>query len=159
MLIQEQKSLRFIRKVPCKVHFPTLEMAIFWYNRIQNNSKPLFWRKTIFGRGGRDNCSYPAVSIHNEKIMIHVLLMMYRLRGNIPEDKIVHHENEDKSDARRDNLSLMDISEHARLHNFGKDCARWRGRKLNYADSDAVALVVRTESVVASEPKQEPVPF
>lgn len=147
MTLKVQKPLRFICKVKCRVHFPTLAKAILWYNDL-HGGKPLLWRKTIFARG--QGC-YPAVNIRNEKIMVHVLLMMYRLKGNVPEDMYVHHCNEDKNDARRGNLALMDISQHQRMHNYGKDCARWRGRKLNYAKSAQAALPMLTPHVVESE--------
>ncbi len=151
MIIKIQKPLRFVRKTKCRVHFPTLAKAILWYNTKTNNSKPLYFRKTIFGRGGRDNCSYPAVSIHGEKIMVHVLLMMYRIKGNVPEDMYVHHMDEDKGNATRPNLALWDISLHQRHHNLGKDCARWRGRKLTYAEGVQAALPALTVAVVESK--------
>lgn len=158
MIPKTQKPFRYIRKIKCRVHFPTLTKAILWYNKRTHDGKPLLFRKTIFGRGG-DGGEYPAVSIRNEKIMVHVLLMMYRLKGNVPEDMYVHHVNEDKTDARRGNLALMDISQHQRHHNLGKDCARWRGRKLNYADGFQVALPVPTVDMVVSQPERMKVPF
>lgn len=156
-----QKPLRFKLKTKCRVHYPTLAKAILWYNKITNNGKPLYWRKTIFGRGGRDNCSYPAVSIHHEKIMVHVLLMMYRIKGNVPEDMYVHHMDEDKSNATRRNLALWDISYHQRHHNLGKDCARWRGRKLKYADGVQPAFVSLdlSPAALAPEPAKADLPF
>lgn len=131
MIVREQKPLRFRRSVPLRVHWPTLAKAMLWYNQQTNAGKPMAQLHTVFTRGR--GC-YPAVSIHGEKIMVHVLLMMFRLQGNVPEDKVVHHRNEDRGDARKDNLSVEDHREHSRRHNTGPDCARWRGRAVKAAD-------------------------
>ncbi len=154
-----QKPLRFVRKTKCRVHFPTLAKAVLWYNARTHGGRNMIARRTIFGRGGRDNCSYPAVNIGSEKIMVHVLLMMYRLQGNIPEDMYVHHMDENKANSCRANLALWDISLHQRHHNLGKDCARWRGRKLNYADNVQSVLPVRIEPVLISTGSKSDLPF
>lgn len=126
-----QKPLFFRNTGRLRIHYPTLAKAMLWYNKLQNEGKPIAAHHTIFTRGR--GC-YPAISIHGEKIMIHVLMMMYRLKGNVPEDFVVHHADENIWNCTQINIELMGHRSHARLHNLGRDCARWRGKCLRYAE-------------------------
>lgn len=63
---------------------------------------------------------YPAVSIYDEKIHVHRLLMLYWNGGKIQSKKVVHHINGNKLDASKNNLCFIDSDKHARKHNLGK---------------------------------------
>lgn len=111
MIIKEQKKIIFINDCNCVVDENLLREAIVWYQ-----DKPTAAKKHIYMHG-----KYPCVSIHKQKIHIHRLLMMYIIKGCVPKDKFVHHENGIKTDCRIDNLKLIGISEHQSLHNKGKE--------------------------------------
>lgn len=46
--------------------------------------------------------------------------MMYWLQEEIPDGYIVHHINENKLDARKENLALVPFTTHQHYHNAGK---------------------------------------
>ena len=79
------------------------------------SKKPTAHIKHIYMHG-----AYPAVSIHEEKIHVHRLLMLYWEDGIIPNGKQVHHVNGNKMDASRCNLILVDSGAHQSMHNKGK---------------------------------------
>lgn len=110
MIVKTQKSIKFINDCNCIVDFKDLEKAIIWYQ-----SKPSCSSKKIYLHG-----RYPAVSIHNEKIHVHRLLMQYWLQTKIPFEFSVHHINEDKLDSRKENLSVVLNRVHNSKHNKGK---------------------------------------
>lgn len=76
---------------------------------------------------------YPAVSIGKEKIHIHRLLMMYWLKSKIPKEFSVHHINENKLDARKENFSVVLNVTHVSKHNKGKKVSeKVRKRMVEY---------------------------
>lgn len=87
-----------------------LEKAILWYA-----DKPTISKKHIYLHG-----LYPAVSIGKEKTHIHRLLMMYWLKADIPTEFSVHHIDENRLNATKENLSLMLNSSHNSSHNKGR---------------------------------------
>ena len=89
MTVKRQAKIDFSNECECLVDYSELEKAILWYQK-----KPSLSRKKIYLHG-----HYPAVSIHNEKIHIHRLLMQYWLKTRIPFEYSVHHLNENKLDA------------------------------------------------------------
>ena len=102
LIVNFQKRIEFINECNCIVDLNELEQAILWYQ-----SKPTASVKKIYLHG-----NYPAVSIHNQKIHIHRLLMQYWLNTKLPFEYSVHHLNENKLDARKENLSLILNSAH-----------------------------------------------
>lgn len=110
MIVNFQKRIEFINECNCIVDLNELEQAILWYQ-----SKPTSSVKKIYLHG-----NYPAVSIHNQKIHIHRLLMQYWLNTKLPFEYSVHHLNENKLDARKENLSLILNSAHNSSHNKGR---------------------------------------
>ncbi len=50
--------------------------------------------------------------------------MLYWNNGIIPDGRQVHHRNENKKDASRDNLTLIDAGIHQSLHNKGKSISQ-----------------------------------
>lgn len=83
LTVKIQKKIEFDNECKCLVDYSELEKAILWYQK-----KPSLSKKKIYLHG-----HYPAVSIHNEKIHVHRLLMQYWLRTRIPFEYSVHHLN------------------------------------------------------------------
>lgn len=55
---------------------------------------------------------------HNGKMMpLHRVMMEEHLGRELGPRELVHHKNEDKLDNRLDNLEVIDVGDHARLHN------------------------------------------
>jgi hypothetical protein len=108
--IKVQKKIHFINDCNAKVDYDELEKSILWYS-----NRPTASIKHIYMFG-----SYPAVSIHDEKIHIHRILMMYWLGCKIPNEYVVHHIDENKMNALKENLSLVFASTHLSNHNKGK---------------------------------------
>lgn len=114
MTIIRQKPIQFINDCNCIVDETELEQAILWYQK-----SPTARIKHIYMHG-----SYPAVSIHKEKLHIHRLLMLYWNDGFIPDGHQVHHRNGNKKDASRSNLTLINAGVHSSLHNKGKNISQ-----------------------------------
>lgn len=89
---------------------PTLAAAIAWYAK-----KPVCRVKRIYMYG-----RYPAVSIHEEKIHCHRLLMMYKLGRKLKASEWVHHKDENRINCRLENLELTTDKEHGSHHNKGR---------------------------------------
>lgn len=110
MIVNYQKEIEIVNACDAKYDNNDLCKAIAWYS-----DKPVCRLKTVFLSG-----KYPAVSIYFAKIHIHRLLMMYYLNGEIPDSFYVHHNDGDRMNCTKENLSLVNISYHQRLHNIGK---------------------------------------
>ena len=110
MIVKTQKKIKFINDCDATVDYNELENAIIWYAR-----NPVVSTKHIYMHG-----NYPAVSIHKEKIHIHILLMMYWLDCMLPCNYFVHHIDGNKLNADQTNLSLMFASVHQSQHNKDK---------------------------------------
>lgn len=125
-MIKEQKRIYFINDCGALVDYSELANAVLWYAK-----SPVMSEKHIYMHG-----NYPAVSIHKEKIHIHRLLMMYWIGSNLPKDYFVHHIDENKLNATKENLSLVFSSTHQSRHNKGKtisDEQKKRIREFNHA--------------------------
>ena len=109
-MIKNQKQIYFINDCNALVDFNELRNAVLWYAK-----SPVMSQKHIYMHG-----KYPAISIHKEKIHIHRLLMMYWLGGDLPKCYFVHHVDENKLNATKENLSLVYYSTHQSHHNKGK---------------------------------------
>jgi hypothetical protein len=110
MIVKMQRPIQFQNDCGCIVDLKELERAIFWYT-----NKPVFSKKRIFMHG-----KYPAVAIHNEKIHVHRLLMMYWKNRRLRKDEYVHHVDENKLNASKDNLDLIPEKLHQSMHNKGR---------------------------------------
>lgn len=110
MIVNSQKKIEFINDCNCKVEYKELEKAIIWYQ-----NKPTSRLKHIYMYG-----NYPAVTINKVKIHIHRLLMDYWLNTKLPTNFFVHHINEDKLDARKENLAVIYSVAHQSKHHKGK---------------------------------------
>ena len=110
MIVNEQRKVKLVNC--CNAIYAENELinAALWYS-----DKPICSTKKIVLR--RD---YPSICIYDKKISIHRLLMMYWLQEEIPDGYIVHHINENKLDARKENLALVPFTTHQHYHNAGK---------------------------------------
>ena len=78
--------------------------------------KPTLSLKKIYLHG-----RYPAISIHDEKIHVHRLLVKYWIKNkNLESDIHVHHKNENRLDNRRNNLEIINGRQHLSNHNSGR---------------------------------------
>lgn len=110
MTVKIQKAIKFKNICNCKVDYKELEKAILWYAE-----NPVQSIKKIYMHG-----NYPAVSVGKEKVHIHRLLMSYWLNTELPTYFYVHHINENKLDARKENLTIVFMTTHQSEHNKGK---------------------------------------
>jgi len=78
MIVKEQKKIHLNNCCNCIVDYDLLEKAILWYSK-----KPTTANKKIFMYG-----RYPAISIYYEKIHIHRLLYMFKIKKPIYMFKI-----------------------------------------------------------------------
>jgi len=109
-MVKNQKKIKFVNDCNAIFDDNELEKAILWYQE-----KPTVSIKHVYMNG-----EYPAVSIHDEKIHIHRLLVMYWLKCRIPREYYVHHLDENKLNASKRNLVLIYEEEHQSRHNSGK---------------------------------------
>lgn len=110
MIVNSQKKIEFVNDCDCIVDYKELEKAILWYQ-----NKPTIRLKHIYLHS-----NYPTITILEEKIHIHRLLMCYWLNTKIPSNFYVHHINENKLDARKENLLVVFATTHQSNHNKGK---------------------------------------
>lgn len=110
MIVKEQKKITFINNCNAIFDEEELSKAIMWYS-----TKPVISKKHIYMYG-----CYPAISIHDKKIHIHRLLMMYWNKQEIKKGFIVHHIDGNKLNASKENLEIINSNIHASLHNKNK---------------------------------------
>ena len=111
MIVNNQKKIEFINDCNCIVDYAELEKAILWYQ-----DRPTSRLKHIYLHG-----KYPAITILNKKIHIHRLLMMYwNNQKDLSKDIYVHHKDENKLNATKENLELIKNVIHQSNHNKGK---------------------------------------
>lgn len=141
MTVKRQMKINFSNECECLVDYSELEKAILWYQK-----KPSLSRKKIYLHG-----CYPAVSIHNEKIHVHRLLMQYWLKTRIPFEYSVHHLNENKLDARKENLSLVLNKAHSSNHNKGRVFSESHRRKISIANHSRKGLRMKKRVLIPQE--------
>ena len=122
MIVNYQKAIKFFNDCECLVDLEELEKAILWYSE-----KPVAKTRKIYMHG-----RYPAVSIYNEKIHVHRLLMMYWENRKLQRQEHVHHKDENKLNSLKENLEIVSDSIHLSGHNIGK--------KLSDAHKSKIAL-------------------
>ncbi len=106
----KQQPLIFENKCGCIVDYNLLESAMLWYA-----NTPLIPFRKIYLHG-----LYAAVSIYNEKIHIHRLIMMYKSKVRLPPNLIVHHKDGNKLNNAIENLEITSNYRHASHHNKSK---------------------------------------
>jgi len=133
MTVKEQKKISFVNDCGCIVDEEDLAKAILWYQK-----HPTLSKKKIYMHG-----CYPAVSIGNIKIHVHRLLMQFWLGVKLPFHASVHHINENKLDARKENLSVVINSAHNSNHNRGKYVTPITRKKLSEANKNRKGIKMK----------------
>ena len=133
MIVKRQKDIKFKNECGCIVDYQMLKEAILWYQ-----SKPTASNKKIYLHG-----NYPAVSIHNKKIHVHRLIMMYFLKRKLKSNEHIHHKNHNKFDARIENLELLDASKHLSNHNSGRKFSKEHRKKIAYANKKRRGIKIK----------------
>lgn len=120
MTVKKQKRINFNNECNCLVDENELEKAILWFQK-----SPTLGNKKIYMNG-----KYPAVSIGNIKIHVHRLLMQFWIGEKLPFHASVHHMNENKLDARMENLAVVINKAHNSNHNKGKKISEEHKKKI-----------------------------
>lgn len=124
MIVNFQKPIDFINDCKWIGDYKELEKAIKWFS-----SKPVAGCKHIYIHG-----RYPAISIYDQKIHVHRLLGMYRMKRELEVDEYVHHKNGNRLDCEGDNLEIMWASEHQSMTNKGRKHTQEHNQKIGEAN-------------------------
>lgn len=142
MIVNKQKPIEIINNANATFHYRDLSEAILWAS-----DKPVCSKKTVFMHG-----MYPAISIHGKKYHIHRLLMSFYLNSILPSWVVVHHENGNRLDCCRHNLSLLSSKKHASLHNKGKLLSKDHKKKISKANMRRRGMKMKKKkSVILSD--------
>jgi len=144
MIVKKQKPIKFINACNCLVNLFELEQAILWYQ-----NKPTAQLKKIYMRG-----RYPAVSIHNKKMDVHRLMMMYWLKRDLGTDEYVHHLR-DRFNCLPNNLTLTTAKEHGSIHNKGKILSADHKRKIGEASRRRKGIRIKKRCNIPAEQLKE----
>lgn len=125
MILNEQKPIEFINNCGCLVDYNELEKAILWFS-----DKPVASKKKIFMHG-----KYPGVAIYKNKVHVHRLLMMFWEGRKLARWEYVHHKDENKLNAVKNNLEIVEVSRHQSMHNKGKIFSSDHRNKIALANS------------------------
>ena len=105
-----QKPIYFYNACNCLVDYAVLEKANVWYSK-----DVVFSKRKIYLHG-----NYPCVSIFDEKLHVHRLILSFTLQRKLDNNEYVHHIDHNKLNCSINNLELMSVSAHQSLHNKGK---------------------------------------
>lgn len=74
---------------------------------------------------------YKALKVNGKKIDEHRFIIEQFLGRKLKRNEVVHHINGNKNDNRIENLQLMSLSEHSKLHNTNKKISTEQRKKLS----------------------------
>lgn len=141
MIVKTQKPIQIVNSCGCAVNIEELIKSILWYS-----DKPVTQTKKIFMYG-----KYPAVAIYHEKIHVHRLLMMYWLKRKLTHSEYVHHDNENRFDATKNNLKLIKQSKHQSFHNKGKALTDIHRQKISQANKRRKGMRLKKRVIIPME--------
>lgn len=124
MIVNFQKPIEFNSPADCIFNRKDLANAIYWYS-----NKPVCRLKHIFLHG-----KYYAVSIYDQKIHIHRLLMMYWLKRHLISYEYVHHKDGNKFNNHKENLEVIFASLHQSITNKGRKHTKEHNQKIAEAN-------------------------
>ncbi|WP_086350171.1 HNH endonuclease [Candidatus Enterococcus clewellii] len=145
MTIKAQKEISFINECSCIVDETDLAKAILWYQ-----DYPMLSKKKIYMHG-----CYPAVSIGKTKIHVHRLLMQYWLGIKLPFHASIHHVNENKLDARKENLAVVINSAHNSNHNRGRILSDNHKKKISKANKNRKGIKMKKRHLIPNYQLQD----
>lgn len=128
-----QKKIKFDNTCNCIVDYDLLEKAMLWYS-----DHNLFSERKIFLHG-----RYPAISIYDEKIHVHRLLLMYKYKYKLHRSLISHHKNMNKLDCTECNLELLTSRIHAYHHHKGKKLSKNHRLKIAEANKKRKGIKIK----------------
>ena len=124
MIINRQNPIEINSPLEVLFDGKDLKKAILWYS-----DKPVARLKHVYLYG-----RYYAVTIYEQKIHIHRLLMMYWLKRDLQSNEYVHHKNGNRFNNLRYNMELLPASVHQSRINKGKKFSKEHRRKIGEAN-------------------------
>lgn len=124
MIIKKQKPISFNSSVEVLFDKEDLKKAIIWYSQ-----KPVAQLKHVYLHK-----KYYTVSIYEEKIHIHRLLMMFWMQRDLEPTEYVHHKNGNRFNNLKENLEILPASIHQSMTNKGRKFTQKHKDKIKKAN-------------------------
>ncbi len=130
MTIKTQRPIAFINDCGCMVDEKDLKAAI-----LRQAERPVANIKHIYLYG-----HYPAVSIHNDKVHVHRLLMAYWLDISLCSLGHIHHKDGNRLNALKENLEHLPAGVHISNHLTGRLLGKEHRAKIALANRNRLGM-------------------
>lgn len=94
---------------------------------------------------------YKKIRINNKLIDEHRFIMEKHLDRKLKKNEVIHHINGNKKDNRIENLKVMSLSEHSKIHHEGKKLSKETREKIKKSNTGRVYK--NSRSVIQIDPK------